>query len=107
MTASEFINNLYLLQETLNGNLEVGSDLVRKGDIGFLFLDLENDDNRVDWEAITKALESWQFEGFIQILVPPVSCKEKGYCLKILRKITAVPLPANEPPKPSADGKYF
>ncbi len=96
-----------MLQETLNGNFEAGSDLTRKGDIGFWFLDLENDDNRIDWEAITKALESWQSEGFIQILVPPTSCKDKVYCLKVLRKISAIPPPAAEPPKPNADGKYF
>jgi hypothetical protein len=48
-----FIKDLYMLQETINGNLEVGSDLVRKREISHWFRHYEIDpDGIIDWDVI-------------------------------------------------------
>jgi len=95
MPNSEFIKDLYMLQETVNGNLQVGSDMVRKSDIDLWFRHIENDDWTIDWEAIVTSLKSWESEGYIKILIDPRSCKEKDYCFQVLRSITVVPLPTD------------
>jgi hypothetical protein len=93
MPTPRFIKDLWMLQETANGNLEVGANLVRKADIDFHFQPSDDPDGKIDWESIASALKEWETEGYIRILADPLTCKHKDYCFQILQPITAIPLP--------------
>ena len=96
MPTSLFIKDLYMLQETANSNLEIGSNLVRKREISHWFMHYEIDsDWTIDWNAITSTLQSWESNGYIKILADPRLCKEKDSCFQVLRPITAIPLPTD------------
>jgi hypothetical protein len=48
-----------MLQETENGNLEIGSNLVRKSEIRFWSQShLTDRDGKIDWDAILNELQS-------------------------------------------------
>jgi hypothetical protein len=96
MSTSLLIKDLYMLQEITNSNLEIGADLVKKTDIALWFVHYEIDpDGKIDWESIVSELKTWETEGYIKILADPRTCKAKDYCFRALRKIIAVPLPAD------------
>ena len=96
MPTSLFIKDLYMLQETVNGSLEVGSNLVRKRDISHWFVHYEIDPHgKIDWEPIVASLQSWESDSYIKILTDPKLCKEKDNCFQVLQTITAVPLPVD------------
>jgi hypothetical protein len=82
---SQFTKDLWMLQETLNTNFSVGSDQVRRSDI-HMWLDPSS-------EITYEALREWQTQGFIAILADPRHCKENEVCLRILKRIEAVPTP--------------
>jgi hypothetical protein len=83
--SSQFVKDLFMLQWTLNGFLEAGSDQVRRRDI-HIWLDPASD-------SVFETLQDWQTKGFVSIMADPRSCKEKEVCLKILKRIEAVPEP--------------
>jgi hypothetical protein len=94
MSTQQIIKDLYMLQETANGNLEIGSNSVRKSEIRFWSQShLTDPDEKMDWDAILSELQSWEKQGYIEILVDPRSCKDKDFCFAVLRPITAIPLP--------------
>lgn len=72
-----------MLQWTLNGFLEAGSDQVRKSDIR-IWLDPASD-------AVFDALCEWESRGFVSIIADPRRCKEKDVCLRVLKLIEAIP----------------
>ena len=82
---SQLVKDLWMLQWTLNGNLEAGSDQVRRSDIR-IWLDPASD-------SVFEALREWESRGFILIVTDPRRCKEKDVCAKILKTIAAVPEP--------------
>jgi len=93
MSAPRFIEDLWMLQETANGNLEIGSDLITKAAIDLMFQPSNDPDGKLDWESIASALFRWEAEGYIKVLADPRTCKHKDYCFQTLRKITAVSPP--------------
>ena len=96
MATSLFIKDLYMLQETVNCNFEIGSDMVRKREISLCFMHYEIDsDWTINWDAIAATLQSWESAGYVKIVLDPRSCKEKDYCFQVLRAITAIPVPAD------------
>jgi hypothetical protein len=76
-------DNLYLLQETLNGVLLSGADEVRRRDISMWFFP---DDPSPGFEIVKK----WETEGFLTILRDPAEAKEKDVCLKLLKPIVDI-----------------
>jgi len=76
-----------MLQWTLNGFLEVGSDQVRRSDI-HMWLDPASD-------SVFDALRDWESRGFISIVTDPRRCREKDVCLRILKHIEAISEPVN------------
>ena len=74
-----------MLQWTLNGFLEAGSDQVRRSDIR-IWLDPASD-------SVFDALREWESRGFISIVADPRRCKEKDVCLRVLRSVEAIPEP--------------
>lgn len=84
---SEFIKDLWILQETLNGFSEAGSDQVRRRDIR-ICLDPISD-------SVFDALQDWESKGYIVIVTDPRRCKEKDVCLRILKPIHARVMPAD------------
>jgi len=74
-----------MLQWTLNGFLEAGSDQVRRSDIRS-WVDPETD-------AVWDALRDWESKKFIAIEKDPRQAKEKDVCLRILKRIEAIPEP--------------
>jgi hypothetical protein len=93
MPAPRFNDDLWMLQETANGNLEIGADLVSKAAIDLMFQPSDDPDGKLDWESIASALLTWEAEGYIKILADPRTCKHKDNCFQTLRHITAVPMP--------------
>jgi hypothetical protein len=84
----ELDKDLFMLQWLFNdGFLKVGCDQVRKSDIRS-FVDPDSD-------AVFEALQKWQAQGFISILLDPRHSKEKDVCLRILKTIEAIPEPAD------------
>lgn len=83
-----------MLQETANANLEVGSNLVRKGEISF-WSESRDPDGKIDWDVIFSELQMWEGKGYIKILADPRSCKHKDNCFELLRPITAISSPPN------------
>ena len=82
---SQLVKDLYMLQWTLNGFLEVGSDQVRRSDI-HIWADPVSD-------SVFEALREWEAKGFVSIVADPRQCKEKDVCLRILKRIEAIPEP--------------
>ena len=82
---SQLVKDLYMLQWTLNGFLEAGSDQVRRSDIRS-WVDPETD-------AVWDALRDWESKKFIAIEKDPRQAKEKDVCLRILKRIEAIPEP--------------
>lgn len=82
---SQIVKDLYMLQWTLNSFLDAGSDQVRRSDI-HMWVDPGAD-------AVFDALRDWESKGFISVLKDPRQAKEKEVCLKILRRIEAIPEP--------------
>jgi len=82
---SEFLKDLWMLQETLNGFFKVGSDQVRRRDIR-LCLDPTSD-------SLFNALQDWESKGFIAMITDPRRCREKDVCLRILKPIHAELMP--------------
>jgi hypothetical protein len=82
---SQIVKDLWMLQWTLNGFLDAGSNQVRRSDI-HIWVDPASD-------SVFDALRDWELKGFIAILVDPRQCKEKEPCLKILRRIEAISEP--------------
>ena len=74
-----------MLQETLNTFLEAGSDQVCRRDIR-LWIDSAS-------QATFEALCEWQSQGCVVILADPREVPDKTVCLRILRRIEAVPMP--------------
>ena len=74
-----------MLQETLNGFFAAGSNQVRRRDLR-LWVDPAAD-------ATLEALRDWEARGFITILADPRTSREQDACLRILRNITALPMP--------------
>lgn len=74
-----------MLQWTLNGFLQAGSDQVRRSDI-HIWLDPASD-------SLFDALREWGSKGFVSILADPRECKEKDVCLRILKPIEAFTKP--------------
>jgi hypothetical protein len=74
-----------MLQETLNGFWEAGSDQVRRSDVGH-WVDPSSD-------ATLAALREWQSRGFVAIVADPRESRDKTVCLRILRRINALPMP--------------
>jgi len=74
-----------MLQWTLNGFLEAGSDQVRRSDLR-IWLDPDPD-------SVLAALRDWESQGFVLIFADPRFCKEKEVCLKILKPIHAIAKP--------------
>jgi len=84
---SQLVKDLWMLQWTLNGFLEVGSDQVRRSDI-HMWLDPASD-------SVFDALRDWESRGFISIVTDPRRCREKDVCLRILKHIEAISEPVN------------
>jgi hypothetical protein len=82
---SQLVKDLWMLQWTLNGFLEAGSDQVRRSDI-HIWLDPASD-------SVFDALREWESKGFVSIVADPRHCKEKDVCLRILKPIEAIPEP--------------
>jgi hypothetical protein len=82
---SQLVKDLWMLQWTLNGFLEAGSDQVRRSDI-HIWLDPSSD-------LVFDALRDWELRGFISIATDPRHCKERDVCLRILKRIEAIPEP--------------
>jgi hypothetical protein len=82
---SQLVKDLFMLQWELNTYLEAGSDQVRCRDIRG-WLDPVSD-------QVFDALSDWEDRGFVAILMDPRSCKDRDVCLRILRRIEAVPEP--------------
>ena len=74
-----------MLQWTLNSNLDVGSNEVRRSDIHMWV------DPGVD--AVFDALLDWESKGFIVVVNDPRRAKEKDVCLKVVKRIEAIPEP--------------
>lgn len=85
--ASQLVKDLWLLQWTLNGFLEAGSDQVRRSDI-HIWLDPSSD-------SAFDALRDWESKGFIVMVADPRHCKEKDVCLRILKPIEAIMQPGD------------
>ncbi len=84
---SELEKDLYMLQWSLNGNLAAGSDQVKRAEIATW---LDPDSN-----AVFEAPQDWQRLGYITILKDPRRCKDKEFCLKIIKPISALEAPAD------------
>lgn len=82
---SQLVKDLYMLQWTLNSFLEAGSDQVRRSDI-HMWVDPGED-------AIFVALRDWESKEFVAIEKDPRHAKEKDVCLRILKRIEAIPEP--------------
>jgi hypothetical protein len=81
----QLVKDLFMLQWELNGNLEVGSDQVRRSDIRGWFDPIT--------DPVLDALRDWERQEFVAILTDPRICKDKEVCLKILKRIEAIPEP--------------
>jgi hypothetical protein len=82
---SQIVKDLYMLQWTLNSFLDAGSDQVRRSDI-HTWVDPGAD-------AVVNALRDWESKGFIAVVKDPRHAKEKDVCLRILKRIEAIPEP--------------
>jgi hypothetical protein len=82
---SQLVKDLYMLQWTLNSFLEAGSDQVRRSDID-MWVDPGAD-------AVFDALRDWESKQFIAIEKDPRQAKEKDVCVRILKRIEAIPEP--------------
>ena len=82
---SQTVKDLYMLQWTLNSFLDAGSDQVRRSDI-HMWVDPGSD-------AVFDALRDWESKGFIALVKDPREAKEKDVCLRIAKRIEAVPEP--------------
>lgn len=81
----QLVKDLYMLQWTLNGFLEAGADQVRRSDI-HIWVEPDSD-------VLFEALQDWQARKFIDIEKDPRCAKEKDVCLRILKRIEAIPEP--------------
>jgi hypothetical protein len=82
---SQIVKDLYMLQWTLNSFLDAGSNQVRRSDI-HIWLDPGAD-------AVFNALRDWESKGFIAVVKDLRQAKEKDVCLRIVRRIEAIPEP--------------
>lgn len=82
---SQFTKDLWMLQETLNGFFEAGADQVRRSDIRH-WVDPQS-------EVTVEALHAWESQGFVSILADPRHSKDKTVCLRIHKRIEAIPMP--------------
>jgi hypothetical protein len=82
---SQLVNDLYMLQWTLNGFLEAGSNQVRRSDIRIWV--------EPDSDAVFEAFQDWQTRNFIVIEKDPRHAQEKEVCLRILKRIEAISEP--------------
>jgi len=85
--SSQFEKDIWMLQETLNGIFEAGADQVRRRDIR-QWVDPSSD-------LTIQALREWEILGFVTIVADPRSIKEKDTCLRIQKRIEAVPMPTD------------
>jgi hypothetical protein len=79
------VKDLFMLQWTLNSFLESGSDQVRRSDIR-IWCDPES-------PVVSEAFRDWEAKGFVSILADLRTSKEKDVCLRLLRRIEAIPEP--------------
>ncbi len=82
---SRFTKDLFMLQEILNGFFEAGADQVRRSDIRG-WVDPQSD-------ATIDALRRWESQGFVSIVADPRHSKDKTVCLRIHKRIEAIPMP--------------
>ena len=82
---TEFVKNLWMLQETLNAFLEAGCSEVRRKDMR-LWIDPLSGDTQ-------EALNEWQSKGFVTIVSDLRQSKDKDVCLRIHKRIEALPMP--------------
>jgi hypothetical protein len=79
------VKDLYMLQWTLNSFLDAGSDQVRRSDI-HMWVDPGTG-------TVFDALRDWESKKFLAIEKDPREAKEKDVCLRILKRIEAIPEP--------------
>jgi len=82
---SQFTKDFYMLQESLNGIFEAGADQVRRSDIRG-WVDPQSD-------TTLEALRAWESQGFVSIVADPRHSKDKTVCLRIHKRIEAIPIP--------------
>jgi len=84
MTINSKEQDLWLLQELLNSNLEIGSRFAKKSDLAIMF------GIEPDWEFIQKSLKRWEDNGFIKIISDIDLSRYKDFVVEVLQPITAI-----------------